>query len=87
MQVDKVVAYESKLLQNAEISMNVYEQEFLSMIHALIVWEHYLLRVDFYVQIDHQSLRYFLTQRRLFEKHMRWANFLSMFQFHIVAVQ
>ena len=86
MQDGKVVAYESQLLQNAKISMNVYEQELLSMIHALTVWKFYLLGADFYVQIDHQSLRYFLTHRKLSEKHMRWANFLSMFHFQIVAV-
>lgn len=38
------------------------------------------------VQTDHQTLRYFLTQTKLSEKHMRWANFLSMFQFQIVHV-
>ena len=53
MQDGKVVTYESKLLQNAEISMNVYEQELLSVIHALTVWKHYLLGADFYVQTNH----------------------------------
>ena len=38
------------------------------------------------VQTDHQTLRYFLTQAKLSEKHMRWANFLSMFHFQIVHV-
>ena len=54
------------------------------MLHALSTWKHYLLGADFVVQTDHQTLRYFLTQTKLSEKHMRWANFLSMFHFQIM---
>ena len=41
----------------------------------------------FFVQTDHQTLRYFLTQTKLSKKHMRWTNFLSMFHFQIVHVK
>ena len=37
MQDGKVVAYESKLLQDAKISMNIYEEELLSLVHALTI--------------------------------------------------
>ena len=47
------MAYESRLLQNAEISLNVYEQELLLVVHALTVWKHYLLGADFHVQTNH----------------------------------
>ena len=56
------------------------------MMHALTNWKHYLLGADFVVKKDHQSLRYFLTQTKLFEKHFKWANLLSMFHFQIVYV-
>ena len=36
------------------------------------------------IKTDHQSLRYFLTQRKLSEKQMRWANFLSLFHFQFM---
>ena len=81
-----VVAYESRVLSDAEKSLQVYEKELLAVIHALSSWKHYLLGADFTVQTDHQTLRYFLTQTKLSEKHMRWANFLSMFHFQIVHV-
>ncbi|RYA57051.1 hypothetical protein DD599_25725 [Enterobacter cloacae complex sp. CH23B] len=61
--------------------MQVYEKELLAVIHALLSWKHYLLGADFVVQTDHQTLQYFLTQTKLSEKHMRWANILSMFHF------
>ncbi len=56
----------------------------MAVIHALKAWKHYLLGADFVIKTDHQSLRYFLTQRKLSEKQMRWANFLSMFHFQIL---
>ena len=81
-----VVAYESRVLSDAEKPLQIYEKELLAVIHALSSWKHYLLGADFTVQTDHQTLRYFLTQTKLSEKHMRWANFLSMFHFQIVHV-
>ncbi|MCO5594877.1 hypothetical protein L7F22_048912 [Adiantum nelumboides] len=87
MQDGRVVAYESRILQGAEKTMQVYEKELQAVIHALLSWKHYLLGADFVVQTDHQTLRYFLTQAKLSEKHMRWANILSMFHFQIVHVE
>ncbi|MCO5564738.1 hypothetical protein L7F22_018406 [Adiantum nelumboides] len=58
----------------------------ITVIHALQSWKHDLLGADFTVQTDHQSLRYFLTQAKLSEKHLSWANFLSMFHFQLVHV-
>ena len=79
-----IVAFESRRLQNAEKQTGIYEKELLVVIHALTTWKHYLLGADFTVRIDHQSLRYFLTQTKISEKHMRWANMLSMYHFQII---
>ncbi|WP_447387092.1 Ty3/Gypsy family RNase HI domain-containing protein, partial [Streptococcus pseudopneumoniae] len=84
---DHVVAYESRILQGPEQTMHVYEKELLAVIHALESWKHYFLGADFVFQTDHETLRYFLTHTKLSEKHMRWANFLSMFHFQIVHVK
>ena len=81
-----VAAYESRRLRDAELLLGVYEKELLAVIHALTNWKHYLLGADFMVKTDHQSLRYFLTQTKLSEKHLKWANLLSMFHFQIVYV-
>ncbi|MCO5570233.1 hypothetical protein L7F22_023951 [Adiantum nelumboides] len=86
MQDGHVIAYECRILRGPEKHMQIYEKELLAVIHALESWKHYLLGADFTVQIDHQSLRYFLTQAKLFEKHLLWANFLSMFHFQLVHV-
>ena len=86
MQKGHVLAYESRILLPTEKSLQVYKKELLAVLHALSTWKHYLLGADFVVQTDHQTLQYFLTQAKLSEKHMRWANFLSMFHFQIVHV-
>ncbi|MCO5577599.1 hypothetical protein L7F22_031430 [Adiantum nelumboides] len=87
MQNGRVVAYESRILSDTEKTYQIYEKELLAVIHALSSWKHYLLGADFVVQTDHQTLRYFLTQAKLSEQHMRWADFLSMFHFQIVHVE
>ncbi|MCO5566601.1 hypothetical protein L7F22_020278 [Adiantum nelumboides] len=86
MQDGHVIAYESRVLRGPEKHMQIYEKELLAVIYALGSWKHYLLGADFIVQTDHQSLRYFLTQAKLSEKHLSWANFLSMFHFQLVHV-
>ncbi|MCO5551160.1 hypothetical protein L7F22_004657 [Adiantum nelumboides] len=88
MQEGRVIAYESRMFSKPEMTVQIYEKELLAVIHALThQWRHYLLGADFTVFTDHQSLRYFLSQKQLSEKQMRWANILSQFHFQIVHVQ
>ena len=56
----------------------------LSVIHALKLWKHYLLGVEFLVKTDHQSLRYFLNKPSISERHIKWATFLQNFHFQII---
>ncbi|MCO5570367.1 hypothetical protein L7F22_024087 [Adiantum nelumboides] len=87
MQEGRVIAYESCLFSKPEMTAQIYEKELLVVIHALTQWRHYLLGADFTVFTDYQSLRYFLSQKQLSEKQMRWANILSQCYFQIVHVQ
>ena len=80
------VAYESRRLNSQERVLGIYEKELLAVILALSTWKHYLLGTPFVLRTDHQSLRYFMTQTKLSEKQMRWANLLSQFHFHIAHV-
>ncbi|MCO5561070.1 hypothetical protein L7F22_014691 [Adiantum nelumboides] len=87
MQEGRVIAYESRMFSKPEMTAQIYEKELLAVIHALPQWRHNLLEADFTVFTDHQSLRYFLSQKQLSEKQMRWANILSQFHLRIVHVQ
>ena len=43
IQEDRVIAYESKKLNNVVLNYPVHDKELLAIIHALKVWRHYLL--------------------------------------------
>ena len=58
----------------------------MSILHALDSWKHYLLGTPFILRTDHQSLKYFMTQTKMSDKQMRWANVLSQFNFHIAHI-
>ncbi len=75
--------YESQRFNDQERVLGIYEKELLAAIHALESWKHYLLGTPFVFRTYHQILRYFMTQTKLGEKQMWWANFLSQFHFHI----
>ena len=83
IQEGHVVAFESRRLKDAELRYDVYKKELLAVVHALKIWKHYLLGVDFLVKIDHQSLQYFMKQPVIREKHMVWSNFMQAFHFQI----
>ncbi|MCO5588554.1 hypothetical protein L7F22_042511 [Adiantum nelumboides] len=87
MQEGRFIAYESCMFSKPEMTAQIYEKELLAVIHALTQWRHYLLGADFIVFTDNQSLRYFLSQKQLSKKQMRWENILSQFHFQIVHVQ
>ena len=80
------LAYESRQLHPQERTLGIYEKELLAVIRALDAWKHYLLGTPFIICTDHQSIKYFMTQKKLSDKQMRWANFLSQFHFHIAHI-
>ena len=80
------IACESRRLNDHEKDLGIYEKEFLAILHALDSWKHYLLGTPFILRTDHQSLKYFMTQTKLSDKQMRWAYFLSQFNFHIAHI-
>ncbi|MCO5604146.1 hypothetical protein L7F22_058306 [Adiantum nelumboides] len=86
LQEGHTIAYESRRLSSDEQILGIYEKELLAVLHALNSWKHYLLGIPFILRTDHQSLKYFMTQTKLSDKQMRWANFLSRFNFHIAHI-
>ncbi|MCO5610536.1 hypothetical protein L7F22_064775 [Adiantum nelumboides] len=86
LQEGHAIALESCRLNLDEKILGIYEKELLAVLHALESWKHYLLGNPFILRTDHQSLKYFMTQTKLFHKQMRWANFLSRFNFHIAHI-
>ena len=55
--------------------------------HALINFRQYLVGNKFVVKIDHNSLRYCLTQKDLNERQQKWASKIQAFGFDIEYVK
>ena len=77
LQDNHAIAYKSYKLHEQERLLGIYEKEIIAIIHALSFWKHYLLSTPFIIQTDYQNIKYFMTQTKISDKQMQWANFLS----------
>src|SRR5690242_4351526 len=77
------IAFLSKKMGSAEMKYPVHEQELLAVIIACREWRHYLMGKHFTILTDHHSLKYLLSQPNLSNRQVRWAEFLSNFDFTI----
>ncbi|GJW88693.1 transposon ty3-I gag-pol polyprotein [Tanacetum coccineum] len=82
-QEGRPVAFQSEKLNEARQKWSTYEQELYVVVQAMKKWEHYLIQRECVVYSDHQSLKYFQTQRHLNKVHTRWASFLEKFNYVI----
>ena len=55
--------------------------------HSLIKFRQYLVGNKFVFKIDHNSLRYFLTQKDLNERQQKWVSKIQAFGFDIEYVK
>ena len=55
MQDGKVVAYESRKLKQYEVNYAPHDLELAAIVHALQMWQHYLLGKPFELKIDHMG--------------------------------
>ena len=81
------IAFESRKLQPHEKLYSIYDKEMLAIMHALIKFRQYLVGNKFVVKTDHNSLRYFLTQKDLNERKQKWVSKIQAFDFDIEYVK
>jgi hypothetical protein len=79
----KLVAYESKKLNNIEKIYPVHELELYAIVHALKTWRHYLGERHFVILADSASLKFFETQPNLSTQQARWQAFLAQFHYEL----
>jgi hypothetical protein len=79
------VAYFSKTLSSAECNYEIYDKELLTIIRCFEQWRAELQSVESFINvlIDHKSLKYFMTIKKLNKRQIRWAEFLAEFDFKI----
>ena len=72
MQDGKVIAYASRQLKEHERNYPVHDLELAAVVFALKTWRHYLYGAQCRIYTDHQSLKYFFTQKDLNMRQRRW---------------
>ena len=77
------VAFLSKSLNEMERNYEIHNKEMLAIIQGLESWRHLLEGVQskFEIWIDHKNLEYFMKAQKLNQRQVRWALYLSRFDF------
>jgi len=77
------VAYISKSLNEIEQNYEIHDKEMLVVIQCLEAWRHFLegVKGKFEIWLDHKNLEYFISNQKLNRRQVRWALYLSRFDF------
>ena len=79
------VAYFLRRMAPAECYYKIYNKELLIIIYCFKEWRPELEGIGLPVKVltDHKGLEYFMTTKKLTPRQVRWAEFLSEFNFVI----
>jgi ribonuclease HI len=72
MQENRVIAYASRALRPHEKNYPTHDLELAAVVHALKIWQHYLMENHCNIFTDHKSLKYIFTQSDLNMRQRRW---------------
>ena len=80
---ERVLAYHSKTLNDAQTRYCTTKKELLAMKEALEVWDHYLQNPSesFLLRTDHAALKWLTTMAIKDRTLSRWAQFLAEYNF------
>ncbi len=81
----KSITYFSKTLFFAECNYEIYDKKLLTIIRCFEQWRAELQSIETFINvlIDHKSLKYFMTIKKLNKRQARWIEFLIEFDFKI----
>jgi hypothetical protein len=82
VQNGRLMAFESKKLNETEQRWPTHEKEMWVVIHCS-TWGHYIGSKDVLVWMDNVTLKYFATQPKLSSKQVRWQDTLALFNVDI----
>ena len=79
------VAYFSRRIAPAKCNYEIYDKELLVIIWCFEEWRPELKGISLPIKVftDHKGLKYFMTTKKLTLRQVRWAEFLSEFNFVI----
>jgi len=70
-------------LSDTERNYEIHNKEMLAVVRCLKAWRHFLegTVVKFKIWTDHKNLEYFMKAQKLNQRQVRWALYLSRFDF------
>jgi hypothetical protein len=77
MQDGHVVAYASWQLRKNEVHYLSHDLELAAVVHALMIWRHYLMRKRYELYTDHKSMKYIFTQSNINLRQRRWLELIK----------
>ena len=79
----RLVAYISKSLNEAERNYEIHNKEMLAIIRCLEVWRHFLegAKGQFKIWTDHKNLEQFMKAQKLNQRQVKQALYLLRFDF------
>jgi len=79
-----VIAYASRSNNKANSNYSSYEGECLVVVWVVIHFRPYLYGTNFTLYIDHQVIKWLMTNDKLTSKLARWALILQEYEFKII---
>ncbi len=79
-----VIAYASQNNNKAKINYSSYEGECLGIVWAIIHFRPYLYGTKFILYIDHQPIKWLMTNNKLTCKLTRWALIFQKYEFKVI---
>ena len=83
LQDEHPIAFTSKSHSGKNLVASTYEKEMVAILHAVQKWNLYLLGNHFCINIDHQSLKYFLEQQVSSPTQQKWVRKLMGYDYEI----
>jgi hypothetical protein len=77
MQDFHMEAYASRQLRKREQHCSTYDLELATIVHALMIWRHYLMGKGCELYTDHKSLKYTFTQPDLSLRQWRYLELIK----------
>lgn len=80
---ERVIAYYSQVLKQAELNYCVTRKELLAVVKAVGHFHHYLYGKHFLLRTDHASLTWLLNFKKPEGQVARWLERLEQYQFNV----
>ncbi|KAJ4981049.1 hypothetical protein NE237_031886 [Protea cynaroides] len=77
MQGEQVISYASRQLKVHEKKYPTHDLELAVVVHAVMIWRHYLYGEEFQIKSDHKTLTYLFNQKELNIRQRRWLELLK----------